>query len=120
DAAVPVVLAALDVDEPLARVTAVQQLGLIGPAARSASARLQKLLDEYPEPPAVDAKNVQHATLRAAILEALLLIDPPAARKALPDAPTKEGFPKFKVQEIAADLKIGYAVLIADINSDSK
>jgi hypothetical protein len=29
-------------------------------------------------------------------------------------------FPKFKVQEIAADLSIGYAVISADINSDGK
>lgn len=34
--------------------------------------------------------------------------------------PPKNGFPKFKVQEIASDLKIGYAVLIADLNADSK
>ncbi len=43
--------------------------------------------------------------------------EPPAGLK---DAPTKEGFPKFKVQEIATDLTIGYAVLIADINGDGK
>jgi hypothetical protein len=43
--------------------------------------------------------------------------DPPAGLK---DAPAKEGFPKFKVQEIATDLTIGYAVLIADINGDQK
>ncbi len=43
--------------------------------------------------------------------------DPPPGLK---DAPTKEGFPKFRVQEIASDLKIGYAVLIADINGDGK
>jgi hypothetical protein len=43
--------------------------------------------------------------------------DPPVGLK---DAPSKEGFPKFKVQEIASDLTIGYAVLLADINSDKK
>lgn len=29
-------------------------------------------------------------------------------------------FPSFKMQEIATDLKIGYAVLVADINNDKK
>jgi hypothetical protein len=38
----------------------------------------------------------------------------------LKDAPTKAGFPKFKVQEIATDLTIGYAVLLTDINNDKK
>jgi hypothetical protein len=31
-----------------------------------------------------------------------------------------EGFPAFKAQEIATDLKIGYAVLTADLNGDKK
>jgi hypothetical protein len=30
------------------------------------------------------------------------------------------GFPKFEIQEIATDLKIGYAVTIADLNQDRK
>ncbi|HVK18658.1 MAG TPA: VCBS repeat-containing protein, partial [Fimbriiglobus sp.] len=34
--------------------------------------------------------------------------------------PPKDGFPKFKTQEIATDLTIGYAVLIADLNADKK
>lgn len=34
--------------------------------------------------------------------------------------PPKDGFPNFKTQEIASDLKIGYAVLIADLNADKK
>jgi hypothetical protein len=29
-------------------------------------------------------------------------------------------FPKFKMQEIATDLKVGYAVIVADINEDKK
>jgi len=29
-------------------------------------------------------------------------------------------FPTFKMQEIAKDLEVGYAVLIADINGDKK
>jgi Aldos-2-ulose dehydratase, beta-propeller domain/FG-GAP-like repeat len=29
-------------------------------------------------------------------------------------------FPRFQVQEIATDLKVGYAVLVADINADGK
>ncbi len=37
------------------------------------------------------------------------------------DAPKPpDGFPKFKVQEIDAGLKIGYAVITADINGDKK
>lgn len=43
--------------------------------------------------------------------------DPPAGRK---DAPTKEGFPRFRVQEIASDLSIGYAVVTADVDGDTK
>ncbi len=38
----------------------------------------------------------------------------------LKDAPAKEGFPKFKVEEFATDLKIGYAVTVADVNGDKK
>src|SRR3954453_15659581 len=29
-------------------------------------------------------------------------------------------FPKFKAQEIATDLTVGYAVIVADINEDGK
>src|ERR1700686_2914661 len=29
-------------------------------------------------------------------------------------------FPKFKMQEIASDLTVGYAVIVADINEDGK
>ncbi|WP_238602944.1 FG-GAP repeat domain-containing protein [Fimbriiglobus ruber] len=63
--------------------------------------------------------------MRAALAAAgILALTGTLARAADPapikDAPTKEGFPKFKIQEIATDLKIGYAVLIADINGDKK
>jgi len=34
--------------------------------------------------------------------------------------PPPAGFPKFKVQEIATDLKIGYAVHVCDVNGDGK
>lgn len=37
-----------------------------------------------------------------------------------PAADEKAVFPKFEMQEIATDLTIGYAVLIADINGDKK
>ena len=43
-----------------------------------------------------------------------------AADPVLKPAPTKAGFPKFDVQEIATDLSIGYAVLAADIDGDGK
>src|SRR5689334_1518821 len=33
------------------------------------------------------------------------------------DDPT---FPKFKMQEIATDLTVGYAVVVADVNEDGK
>ena len=36
------------------------------------------------------------------------------------DPPAKDGFPRFKVQEIATDLKIGYAVITPDVNGDGK
>ena len=38
----------------------------------------------------------------------------------LKDAPHKDGFPKFKVQEVLTDLAIGYAVITADVNGDGK
>jgi hypothetical protein len=43
--------------------------------------------------------------------------DPPTALK---DTPSKDGFPKFKVQELATDLTVGYAVILADVNNDTK
>jgi hypothetical protein len=44
-----------------------------------------------------------------------------AAGPAIADAPPPPpGFPKFRVQEIAADLKIGYAVILADVNGDKR
>ncbi len=43
-----------------------------------------------------------------------------AADPVLKPAPTKVGFPKFDVQEIATDLSIGYAVVAADIDGDGK
>jgi hypothetical protein len=36
------------------------------------------------------------------------------------DPPAKDGFPKFKTQEIATDLTIGYATVVADVNGDGK
>jgi len=39
---------------------------------------------------------------------------------ALPSLAAEPAFPKFKTQEIAKDLSVGYAVLIADINEDKK
>ena len=38
----------------------------------------------------------------------------------LKDSPQKNGFPKFKVQEVLTDLTIGYAVITADVNGDGK
>jgi hypothetical protein len=49
---------------------------------------------------------------RISLLLALALAAPLGA-----DAP---GFPKFKMQEIATDLTVGYAVIVADINEDGK
>lgn len=44
-----------------------------------------------------------------------------AADAKLTDAPKPpDGFPRFKVQEIDAGLKIGYAVITADIDADGK
>jgi hypothetical protein len=43
-----------------------------------------------------------------------------ASDPVLKPAPTKVGFPKFDVQEIATDLSIGYAVVAADIDGDGK
>ena len=43
-----------------------------------------------------------------------------AADPVLTPAPTAPGFPKFDIQEIATDLKIGYAVVVADIDGDGK
>jgi hypothetical protein len=44
-----------------------------------------------------------------------------ARAQELKDAPPPpEGFPKFKVQEIDTALKIGYAVILEDINGDKK
>ncbi len=53
---------------------------------------------------------------------ALLLIAPwcVAADPVLTPAPRAPGFPKFDIQEIATDLKIGYAVVVADIDGDGK
>jgi len=52
---------------------------------------------------------------------ALLFAALPAAGADLPDAPKPPaGFPAFKVQEIDSGLKIGYAVIVADIDGDKK
>jgi hypothetical protein len=44
----------------------------------------------------------------------LLALALPAARAGEP------GFPKFRAQEIAKDLTVGYAVIVADLNGDGK
>jgi hypothetical protein len=63
----------------------------------------------------------RHPALSACILlflaTTLRAADAPTGLK---DAPTKAGFPKFKVQEIATDLTTGYAVLLTDINNDKR
>lgn len=51
-----------------------------------------------------------------AVASSVPAADPP--RKDAPPPPA--GFPKFQVQEIASDLKIGYAVIVVDINGDTK
>jgi len=43
-----------------------------------------------------------------------------AADPVLTPAPTAAGFPKFDIQEVATDLTIGYAVVVADIDNDGK
>jgi hypothetical protein len=48
----------------------------------------------------------------------LVVTAPPADAKPLPAPPA--GFPKFAMQEFATDLKIGYAVVTADVNGDTK
>jgi hypothetical protein len=45
---------------------------------------------------------------------------PSAAAQLKDAAPPPAGFPKFQVQEIATDLKIGYAVHVCDVNGDGK
>ena len=45
---------------------------------------------------------------------ALLALARPAARAGEP------GFPKFRAQEIAKDLTVGYAVIVVDLNNDGK
>jgi hypothetical protein len=64
--------------------------------------------------------------LHVATLAALALLTiAPTLRAAEPrplwDAPPPpKGFPKFKVQEIATDFKIGYAVHVCDVDGDKK
>ena len=59
---------------------------------------------------------------RIALIPTLLICLAGASRGAdLPDAPKPPaGFPSFKVQEIDAGLKIGYAVIATDIDGDAK
>ncbi len=54
-----------------------------------------------------------------AMLGLALLATFPATPAAEPGL-TKDGFPKFKMQEIEKTLKVGYAVLLEDINGDKK
>src|SRR5205807_7083560 len=56
---------------------------------------------------------VKKLLLLAALLAAL--VPAPAA-----DLPGTPALPKFRMQEIAADLKVGYAVLLVDIDGDGK
>ena len=91
----------------------------MGPAARPLAPvlvwylrlKLPEVEKKYPD---------YHRTYRANMLETLLAIDPEAARPFLPDAPNERGFPRFKVQEIETGLKIGYAVILEDLNGDGK
>jgi hypothetical protein len=62
----------------------------------------------------------RYAALSVFILLAGTSLRAADAPTGLKDAPTKAGFPKFKVQEIATDLTIGYAVLLTDINNDKR
>src|SRR5437868_5420910 len=50
------------------------------------------------------------------LFAAVALLFVPARAPAQPDV----AFPKFRMQEIAKDLKIGYAVLLVDLNGDGK
>ena len=59
--------------------------------------------------------------LRTLPIFALLCAALPAAGADLTDAPKPPaGFPSFKVQEIDSGLKIGYAVIVVDIDGDKK
>ncbi len=51
---------------------------------------------------------------------ASLLLLPLALPGRAPDAPADVAFPGFRVQEIATDLGVGYAVLLVDVNGDGK
>src|SRR6516164_3329965 len=53
----------------------------------------------------------------------LVLAGPLCLLPLLPLAPAAEeskGVPQFRVQEIAKDLTVGYAVLLVDVNNDGK
>jgi hypothetical protein len=98
-------------------LAAVREVGATArPLADELVHELRSLKPEVADP---ELKETIRA-VRAELIATLLAIDPETGRKQLPDAPGKDGFPKFKVQEIASDLKIGYAVLIADLNADKK
>jgi FG-GAP-like repeat/FG-GAP repeat len=59
--------------------------------------------------------------MRTSLLLALLVTPAFADEPKLIDAPKPpDGFPRFKVQEIDAGLKIGYAVITTDIDGDAK
>ena len=58
--------------------------------------------------------------LTALIVIAFLGAEPDMRAPAGQPKPSGAGFPTFKTQEIDTGLSIGYAVLVADINNDSK
>jgi hypothetical protein len=59
------------------------------------------------------------ATMSVGAVVLGLIIFPKFTRSAEPFEPAP-AFPKFKMQEIDTQLKIGYAVLVADLNDDKK
>jgi hypothetical protein len=58
--------------------------------------------------------------MRLVTLAVWVGISGPVAAQLKDAPPPPAGFPKFKVQEIATDLKIGYAVHVCDVNGDGK
>jgi hypothetical protein len=58
--------------------------------------------------------------LTCATLSALLLLADPAPEARPGGAAPPAGFVRFRTQEIATDLGVGYAVLLVDVNGDGK
>lgn len=65
-------------------------------------------------------RNLRIAAGLAAVVTAAGLGQTADPTPGLKDAPTKDGFPNFRVHQIASDLTIGYAVVTADIDGDKK